>query len=189
MARPLSEEKRTTLIRAATNAVASMGTGASTAKIAIAADVSEGTIFTYFPTKDELLNTVYLEIKRELAEAMLDGYPAAATLLDRTRHIWDGFIGWGHAHPNKGSAMKQLVVSEKITAESRIAGKEMFTVVDALLAESLSHNPLQDGAATFNGSLFESVATTTLDFMAKEPAKAEIYQQSGFDFFWKGMRS
>ncbi len=55
MARPLSEEKRQALLDAAAEFVASLGTGASTAKIAKAAGVSEGTLFTYFPTKDDLL--------------------------------------------------------------------------------------------------------------------------------------
>lgn len=189
MARPLSEEKRETVLKAATDAVASMGTSASTAKIAVAAGVSEGTIFTYFPTKDDLLNTVYIEIKRELAASMLDGLPVSASLQDRTRHIWKGFVGWGHAHPNKSRAMQQLVVSEKISAENRRLGVEMFAIVNALLAENLAENPLDECAATFNASLFESIATTTLAFMATEPEKADLYQQSGFDFFWKGVRS
>src|SRR5690242_7314696 len=108
MARPLSDEKRQLLIDAATDAVALLGTGASTAKIASAAGVSEGTLFTYFPTKDELLNTVYMEIKRDLARAMLDRYPAQASIEDRTRHVWDSYIGWGHARPAKRKAMQQL---------------------------------------------------------------------------------
>ena len=68
MARPLSEEKRQALLDAAAEFVASLGTGASTAKIAKAAGVSEGTLFTYFPTKDDLLNQLFLEIEADLAE-------------------------------------------------------------------------------------------------------------------------
>jgi AcrR family transcriptional regulator len=188
MARPLSDEKRSTIIEAATESVALLGTGASTAKIAIAAGVSEGTIFTYFPTKDELLNALYLEIKGDLAKAMLDTYPATASLLDRTRHVWDAYTAWGHGQPTKRKAMQQLVVSEKITRESRKLGVELFEVVNALLAESISTNPLQERAAIFNGSLLESVATTTLDFMAKEPGEARRYRDAGFSFFWNGLK-
>jgi AcrR family transcriptional regulator len=187
MARPLSEEKRMTLIDTATEAVALMGTGASTAKIASAAGVSEGTVFTYFPTKDELLNTVYLEIKRDLARAMLDGYPAQAGLEQRMRHVWDSYIGWGHKHPAKRKAMQQLTVSEKVTAESRREGSEIFAVVNALLTEGLRTDPLQERASMFNGALLESLAETTLEFMAREPSVVDAYRQSGFAFFWKGL--
>jgi AcrR family transcriptional regulator len=189
MARPLSEEKRQMLIDAATDAVAQMGTGASTAKIAGAAGVSEGTLFTYFPTKDELLNTVYMEIKRDLARAMLDLYPAQASVEERTRHVWDSYLGWGHTHPAKRKAMQQLTVSEKVTAESRNEGMAMFSVINTLLMEGLRTEPLQDRASMFNGALFESLAATTLEFIAREPSAMDAYRQSGFAFFWKGLRS
>ena len=56
MARPLSENKRNAILNAATQAVAALGTGASTAGIAKGAGVAEGSLFTYFSNKDDLLN-------------------------------------------------------------------------------------------------------------------------------------
>jgi AcrR family transcriptional regulator len=46
MARPLSEEKREAILASATELVATMGTGAPTAKIASKAGFAEGTLFT-----------------------------------------------------------------------------------------------------------------------------------------------
>ena len=60
MARPLSEDKRTAILEAATEAVAMLGVSVPTAKIAKGAGVAEGTLFTYFANKDELLNRLYL---------------------------------------------------------------------------------------------------------------------------------
>jgi hypothetical protein len=63
MARPLSEEKRTAILEATAEVVAMLGVSAPTAKIAKEAGVAEGTLFTYFANKDELLNGLYLELK------------------------------------------------------------------------------------------------------------------------------
>lgn len=52
MARPLSEEKRNAILMAAAENVATDGLAARTAKIATAAGVAEGTVFTYFATKE-----------------------------------------------------------------------------------------------------------------------------------------
>ena len=71
MARPLSEEKRSAILGAATAVVAALGVSAPTVKIAKDAGVAEGTLFTYFPTKDELLNRLYLELKMDLRDAIL----------------------------------------------------------------------------------------------------------------------
>src|ERR1700719_3955071 len=119
MARPLSEDKRTAILGAATKVVAKVGMSAPTAKIAKEAGVAEGTLFTYFANKDELLNRLYLELKMDLRDAMMTGYPAGKSLIVRSRHVWDRFIGWGSAHPLKRRAVRQLAVSDRITEESK----------------------------------------------------------------------
>src|ERR1700719_4973660 len=108
MARALSEDKRTAILEAATEVVATLGLSAPTAKIARGAGVAEGTLFTYFANKDELLNRLYLELKMNLRDAVIAGYPAGKSLIDRSRHFWDRYIGWGSAHPLKRRALSEL---------------------------------------------------------------------------------
>ena len=74
-------------------------TGAPTAGIAKAAGVAEGTLFTYFATKDELLNQLFLELEAELAATMLDSFPASGRPRDRSRHLWDRLVDWSAANP------------------------------------------------------------------------------------------
>ncbi len=97
MARPLkAKTSGRRFLAAATEAVAGLGVmQAPTAKIAKGAGVAEGTLFTYFATKDELLNGLYLELKMDLRDAVITGYPAGKSLFDRSRHFWDRYIGWG----------------------------------------------------------------------------------------------
>lgn len=54
MARPRSEDKRQTILRAAIQLFAEEGLNAPTARIAKLAGVAEGTVFTYFTNKDGL---------------------------------------------------------------------------------------------------------------------------------------
>src|ERR1700729_3372421 len=101
MARPLSEDKRTAILQPATEMEARLGVSAPTAQIAKGAGVAEGTLFTYFANKDELLNRLYLELKIDLRDAMITDYPAGKSLIDRNRHVWNRLIDWGSAHPLK----------------------------------------------------------------------------------------
>jgi AcrR family transcriptional regulator len=87
MARPLSDDKRTVILEAAAEVVAALGVSGPTAKIAKVAGVAEGTVFTYFATKDELLNQLYLEIKTDLRDAMMTGYPSGKSIARRSRHV------------------------------------------------------------------------------------------------------
>ncbi len=80
MARPRSEEKRNALMAAATRVIARHGMGAPTALIAQEAGVANGSLFTYFGTKADLVNDLYLELKAGQASAVLAGLPAGAAL-------------------------------------------------------------------------------------------------------------
>ena len=54
---------------AAARVIAVQGLGAATATIAREAGVSNGSLFTYFDTKADLLNQLYLELKTEMGAA------------------------------------------------------------------------------------------------------------------------
>lgn len=104
MARPKSEDKKQALLEAATQAIAQSGIAASTAVIARNAGVAEGTLFRYFATKDELINTLYLHLKQDLCQSMimeLDRSITDAKMM--TRFIWNSYISWGLNHPGAPS--------------------------------------------------------------------------------------
>jgi AcrR family transcriptional regulator len=95
VARPKNEDKRNAILEAATHLFAERGPAAApTSTISNWAGVAEGTLFTYFRTKDDLINSLYREIKLELADAMMSDFPSkeecsyqAATCLGSLREV------------------------------------------------------------------------------------------------------
>jgi AcrR family transcriptional regulator len=93
MARPRSDEKRGAIMAAATRVIAAQGLGAATAAIAQEAGVSNGSLFTYFETKADLLNHLYLELKTEMAAAALEGLPPGESgVRTQMQHAWSGWL-------------------------------------------------------------------------------------------------
>ena len=184
MARPRSEDKQAAILVAATEAVAVLGLGAPTAKIASGANVAEGTLFTYFASKDELLNQLYLELKMDLRDAMMTGYPAGKSLVDRNRHVWDRFVGWGSAHPLKRRAMRQLAVSDRITEESKKLVGDAFGEFDDMMRECAAGGAMRQQPPSFVSAIMSAIGDTTMDFIMREPGQAKRYRKAGFDAFW-----
>ncbi len=50
-----------------------------------------GTLFTYFKTKDELINELFRELRKEIDRELV-GYPFTADPRTRLRFIWDRFL-------------------------------------------------------------------------------------------------
>ncbi len=109
MARPKSEDKRNAILDAATRLFAGRGLAAApTSEISNWAGVAEGTLFTYFRTKDDLMNSLYREIKLELADAMMSDFPRKKNVRPRLRHVWDRYVNWGIANPKQRKVLAQL---------------------------------------------------------------------------------
>jgi AcrR family transcriptional regulator len=178
MARPLSEEKRSALLKAAADAIAADGLGVSTSRIAKEAGVATGTLFLYFPTKDELLNHLYASIKKEIAEAMLEKYPRKASVSARMRSIWMAYLKWGMANPSKRQAMSQLSVSHRITKEVRDESIRLLREVEILLRECLG--PRSSMTVAFAVGIMTAVTEVTIGFMTSDTKKASKYAEAGF---------
>src|SRR5579871_3347462 len=119
MARARSPEKRQALIDAATREIAASGIGASTASIAKAAGLAEGTLFTYFPSKDALLNQLYIDLKTSVFTHLNAQFPHTATLRLPARHIWSDYLAWALEDPARRRVSTLLPLSPAITAQTR----------------------------------------------------------------------
>ncbi|MDB6000113.1 MAG: TetR family transcriptional regulator [Rhizobacter sp.] len=187
MARPRSEDKRNAILVAATQVIAEQGESAPTARIAKVAGVAEGTLFTYFSNKDELLNQLYLQLKEEVREAMMLAYPRAESVKNRSRHVWQSYVDWGVREPQKRKALAQLGMSERVTPHSKSVGMQAFAEISTMMQESIAKGLLRDHPPAFVSAIMSSLAETTMDFMARDPAEAARYRTSGFNAFWNAI--
>ncbi|MGP2440395.1 TetR/AcrR family transcriptional regulator [Streptomyces sp. JW3] len=184
MPRPRSDDKRAAIMDAATRIIAVQGLGAATAAIAKEAGVSNGSLFTYFDTKADLLNQLYRELKGEMAAAALGGLPAADP---RTQllHVWSRWMDWATADPHKRRTLAQLQVSDEITASAHESASRTMTDIGEILERSRANGPMRDAPATLVFTLCNALAEATIDYIIGDPDGSEEHKQSGFDALWR----
>jgi AcrR family transcriptional regulator len=189
VARPKSEDKRNAILTAATRLFAERGlTAAPTSEISKEAGVAEGTLFTYFKTKDDLINALYREIKLELADAMMSGFPRKKTVRTRLRHVWDRYVNWGIAHPKQRKVLAQLQVSEVLTKESRDAGSAPFVEFQIMIRDAIEQHVLRaDLPSELIAKMLAASAEATIDLIALKPSMANKYRNGGFEIYWSGI--
>ncbi|MBB4123110.1 TetR/AcrR family transcriptional regulator [Martelella radicis] len=187
MARPASEEKRAAILKAATALVATSGTGASTAKIARKAGVAEGTVFTYFSTKEELLGALLLELEGALAAALLtDPLPGDCAREDM-RQFWNRLIDWGAANPQQWRTLKRLKISSQVPDAIRAEGERLFDKAAAMLSRALAQQAGEGASIRYAGLIMNAIAEATFDAIAYDPSQSEALKERGFAVFWGGM--
>jgi len=188
MARPRSEDKQDAILAAAIALIAERGLNATpTSAISKAANVAEGSLFTYFKTKEQLVNRLYLELKRELAGVLLEDFPERGDARSQFRHVWDRYADWGVANPDKKKVMDQLNVSGQISAESRAIGAAPFAALETIVKTNIAARVLRDLPVALVVGAMGSLVEMTIGFMVQYPEQAQEYRTQGFELLWNGI--
>ena len=186
MSRPKSDRRRKAILDAAKQLIAERGVAHTpTSAISKAAGIAEGSLFTYFPSKDELLNELYLDMRRDF-DRSLAKYPQNGDARMRLKSIWDAFIVLGVAEPARLSVMRQIRSTGKLLKESEQPGKMVVEVLDAT-REAIHAGEFHDASVEFLVLLLRAHAEATIEFIVAHPEQESRSRELGFNLIWRGI--
>ena len=153
--------------------------------IAKEAGIANGSLFTYFETKADLFNQLYLELKVEMASAAMKNLPKDAELREQVFHVWQNWMNWALLFPEKRRALAQLGVSDEITPATRTAASKAMAGAAELMQRVRTTGSMRTSSMAFVLALVNSVAEATMDFISHEPANAKKHSRAGFEALWR----
>jgi AcrR family transcriptional regulator len=186
LARPKSEDKRRAILDAAMELFAERGIGhAPTSAISTAAGVAEGTLFTYFKTKDELLNELYRELRKEMDREMGD-YPFTADVYTRLRHVWDRYLSLAMRYPKRLKVLQQLRASGRLLKDSEAPNMTIMELLHTT-KEAAEKGGLRHASAEFLVLLFRAQAEATVEFIGAHRELELESRELGFELIWRSL--
>jgi len=192
MVRKLAPDKRENFLTAALKLFVSHGVqNTSTAAIAHEAGTASGTLFLYFPTKQDLINELVLQISKDQSEYMktiLDpSLPVRAMFLT----IWRGCIHWFLEHQDAYEYVQKVrdtgIVDEDIVVES---GKSFAYFYDAI-QRGLNEGALKAYPVEVIGAFLYQDIVAVMNLLRTQPRsrKREEIIHAGFNIFWDGIKA
>jgi AcrR family transcriptional regulator len=192
MVRELSQEKRTKFLSSALKLFVTNGVqNTSTAEIAKGAETAAGTLFLYFPTKQDLVNDLVLQIGKEQSDTITSLLDPSFSARETFFTIWNGTVRWFLDHMDAYRYIQQVrdsgMVSEAVVQES---GKFFGYYYDAIL-KGRQEGSIKPYPIELIGDFLyhDIVAVMNLIRTQPDPAKQEEITQQGFDIYWDGIKS
>jgi AcrR family transcriptional regulator len=191
MVRRPSPEKREQFISAALKLFVANGVqNTSTAAIAKEAGTASGTLFLYFPTKQDLIHELVLKIGKEQSDYINTLLQPSLSVRETFYSIWEGSLRWFLGNMEAYQYIRQVrdsgLIDEAVVQESnKFFGYYYHAIQKGLGEGSIKPYPLE----LIGGILYQAiVAVMNLIGAVEDPAKQEEYLQSGFEIFWNGIK-
>ncbi|AKB27051.1 Transcriptional regulator, TetR family [Methanosarcina siciliae T4/M] len=183
------EDKKTALLQAALKLFTERGFhGTSTAQISKEAGVATGTLFNYFPTKEDLINGLYLDVKGKLSRIMGEDLQTQNTFHAKLKKIWYNMIEWGINNPDDFLFVGQFCSSPYITSYTREEVAKEYVFLSDLVKEGITNGDIKDYSVELITSMFyqssRAVVNLILDY---EPEDKDKVIEDGFQVVWEGL--
>lgn len=186
------QTKREQLLRAALELFAANGLNVPTAKIAAAAGVANGTLFNNFPTKQDLIDALYLDIKREFAAMLQSGVTSEhEDLRSASFAMFRSFVSWALANPLKNQVMNLLLNGQALSAAARKESESMAQPfkkhLDAAVKRGAFAKELTvDDILEVKGALAMTCIAGAIERKLKGKA-LEKHVATVFEVYWRGV--
>jgi AcrR family transcriptional regulator len=164
----------------------------STASIAKAAGVATGTLFHHFPSKNSIINQLFLDIKQEFADAITLNTLYINDVEQDANSLWQNAIDWAITHPIKQKFFLQFSLSAEIDPITRqqamnsILGFVVDLIEQGQQQNLISHYPLPLLLENCHGQYLAAIR-----FFTDHPELGcdDLHRQASFQLFWKAIKS
>jgi len=192
MVRNLSDEKREKYLDAALKLFVARGIqNTTTAEIAREAGTASGTLFLYFPTKQDLLNELVLRTSKAESEFIYSRLDPSATAKVMFFSIWADSIRWLLDHLDDYQFSQQIrdsgIIPMEVAAET---GKHFRFYYDAIQKGQSDGSIKPLPIDLIGGFLYQGIVAV-MNFIRTHPENELVEQtiQQGFDVFWDGIKN
>ncbi|MDW7731966.1 MAG: TetR/AcrR family transcriptional regulator [Methanolobus sp.] len=183
------EDKKKALMEAALKLFTERGFhGTSTAQISKEAGVATGTLFNYFPTKEDLINGLYFEVKGQLSRSMGKDIQTQNTFQDKLRKMWYNLIEWGLNNREDFLFVGQFCSSPYITNYTREVVMKEYVFLHDLVKEGVENGDIRDYSEELVIAMFYQSSRTVVNFILdSEIQDKDKVIEDGFQIIWEGL--
>lgn len=160
--------------------------GTPTSLIAKKAKVSVGTLFNYYPTKEDLIYAIYWEIKVHSKYTFLALIEEKTSLHDRLQSMWNAVIKWGINNPDEYTFTQLFMYSPyRKSLNDKVMGT--FNKFRETLLQAISPGSICLNYPEYSMYYVDNALHATIEFIISKRVKDEDkFINSSFEMLWSG---
>jgi AcrR family transcriptional regulator len=165
--------------------------GTPTSLISKEAGVATGTLFFYFKTKEDLIDTLYRRTKSEAAKAMYLGLEDETGVEAKFHRLGFNAVDWGIRHPGEMKFMEQFAHSPFVSTTAQEEGMSHFLFLQDLVSEGIREGTIRNTDPSLLFCMMASALSGLIALISitEDPAAREEITRQGLNFIWNGLQA
>lgn len=164
--------------------------GTPTSRIAKEAGVATGTLFHYFKTKEELINTLYLEVKDDMMIVLTKDFNKHETIKAKMKQVFLNSINWAANKPNQQLFFMQYSHSPFIDQLTKKQGLQRFSSVFEIIDLGKKTEVLKNIPTEMLFEIAQGLINGAIKYFMsnKEEMNNKSKLEDAFSTFWDGIK-
>jgi AcrR family transcriptional regulator len=152
--------------------------------------VSPGTIYHYFESKDDIIDHLYLEKKKEIMNAIFKDYNPNASFKERFFLIWRNYYNYLIENPSQLSFVEQCSTSPLISEKTKEESTKYYMPLIEFMEEGIKSGITKNSDLMLilhfiHGSV---ISTAKLHFSGMVEIDDEL-RETAIQFCWDGLKA
>ena len=118
--------------------------GTSISLIAKRAGLATGTIYIYFPSKEELFHQLYAKTKQDVIAHLLGALPTEGSYPEKIRNIWFRYFAYRLHYHSTVLFQEQYYYSQLISPENKELSEQIMLPIRQIIDQGRDLNILKD---------------------------------------------
>jgi AcrR family transcriptional regulator len=184
------EKKQDALVRATVKLVNEIGfASSSVAKIAREANISPATVYIYYENKEDLLVSTYVEIKRNLGNAILQDFDDSQPIRDILEKMWFNMFEFITKYADFFQYTEQFANSPYCDLVKSEEVEKVFAPIFAVVQKGIDHKIIKDvGFDILGAFMFYPVITLANSRLCAGFEKDKKSIETAFTLAWDAIK-
>jgi len=162
-----------------------------TSQIAKEADVAIGTLFHHFKTKEDLINSLYLQCKESMANRVFSSVEDEKTYKGKIRRLYLNFLQWGTECTDEFLFFQQFSNSVYIYEMTKEEAENKFEILNSIIKDGMEKEILKKVPLDYLLSITSSVMMSNINYFIQNRhlLKDENFVEETFNFLWNSVKN
>ena len=183
-------DKKAIILETALKLFVTEGVTVPTARIAKDAGVANGTLFNYFPSKQDLMDAIYLDIKSDF-NVIFETVKSAGSLENSLSVLWKEYVSWAIANPNKHKGKLLLKTALCISTPTATQTDANLKWLNDVLEKGIKDKEIIDIDMAYFMEILGGMGDASFKYAVANELKGkelETHINKGFQILWHGIR-